>query len=106
MFNAWTSFSKTEFTKLCLENIQNNRKQWNLVADLTNALPGVSPTDYETLDDLINISIPVISFGKPISSNERRKYIRDSNKKFSVGKFAAFSVFESESDHQSKSLLI
>jgi hypothetical protein len=68
-----------------------------LIADDPNALPGVTSSDYEALEDLINITVPSISFGKQ-SNDVRRKSMRDSMRKFSVGKFPTFSPNANESD--------
>ena len=66
-----------------------------MIGDDPNALPGVTSSDYEALEDLINITVPSISFGKQ-PNDSRRKSLRDSMRKFSVAKFATFSSNESD----------
>jgi hypothetical protein len=63
LYDAWSTFSKTDYTTRCLTNIANNRSQWQANAENPNVLDGVPPTDFEKLDTLLDLTIPQISFG-------------------------------------------
>ncbi len=71
LFDAWISFSKTDFTNLCQVNIAYNRTQWQAQADDPNILPGVAASEFEKLDYLLDIVVPPISFGKQLSESRR-----------------------------------
>ena len=63
LYDAWCSFSKTEYTQLCMQNISNNRNQWQIHSENQNILEGVAPHEFEKLDQLLDLNIPLISFG-------------------------------------------
>lgn len=88
LYDAWCSFSKTEYTALCIKNIANNRLQWQANSDNPNILKGVSPQDFEKLDQLLDITIPTISFGgrndRRISHHRRYTYLEADQKKLQI----------------------
>jgi hypothetical protein len=63
LYDAWATFSKTEYTTYCLQNIANNRTQWQANAENPNVLDGVPASEFEKLDNLLDVTIPSISFG-------------------------------------------
>lgn len=71
LFDTWSLFSKTDYTNTCLSNIATNRLQWQLRADDPDLLPGVPANEFEKLDNLLDISIPSISFGKGMMDSRR-----------------------------------
>ncbi|KAJ3271706.1 tRNA N6-adenosine threonylcarbamoyltransferase [Terramyces sp. JEL0728] len=63
LFDSWFLFSKTDYIKQCLANIAENRERWQQEIDNPNVLPGVPASEFEKLDNLLDLTIYPISFG-------------------------------------------
>jgi hypothetical protein len=99
LYDAWFSFSKTEYTQLCMTNLSNNRKLWAANADNPNLLPGVGPDKYDDqLEGFLELNIPEIYFGvkakkkKPMSTKRRSETVSMKEANFQI------SITDADSD--------